>query len=117
MVLARSNSSICSGKTLQRAQWCLGSLVIIRTTDETKLQRTANGENTDSVSTLCHTLHSFIDSGLCPLCNRFDDDSARSAEFEKPSIAGDNFAAVFICLGRTLGHVINLDTKVITLSF
>ena len=63
------------------------------------------------------TLHSFIESGLGPLCNGFDDDSARSAEFEKPSIAGDNFAAVLIRLSRTLGHVIHLDTKVITLSF
>ena len=73
-------------------------------------------EKRDSVSTLYHKLHSFIDSGLRPLCNRFDDDSAWSAEFEKHSIAGDNFATVLIRLGRALGHVIHLDTKMITLS-
>jgi hypothetical protein len=76
-----------------------------------------NQQNTDGVSTLYHRLHSFIDSGLCSLCNRFDDDSAWSTEFEKPAIAGDNFAAALIRLGRALGHVIHLDTKVITLAF
>src|SRR5262245_22664177 len=73
-------------------------------------------ENTDGLSTLYHRLHSFIDSGLRHFCDGFNDDSAGSAEFEKPSVAGDNFAAVLIRVGRALGHVIHLDTKVITLS-
>src|SRR5262245_30548910 len=83
-----------------------------------KLQRPANEEKTDTVSApQYHGLHSFIDSGLCPLRNRFDNDSAWSAEFEKFSIATDNFAAVLVRLGRTVGYIIHFDTKVITLSF
>ena len=62
-----------------------GSLVVIRNDGWAKLACTAsdfkNQENTDSVSTLCHRLHSFIDSGFRPFCNRFDDDPAWSAEF------------------------------------
>jgi hypothetical protein len=60
-------------------------------------------------------LVAFTDSGFRTLWNRFYDNSTRSAEFEKVPIAGDNFAAICIRLGCTLGHVIYLDPKVIAL--
>src|SRR6266446_1693278 len=60
-------------------------------------------------------LVAFTDSGFRTLWNRFYDNSTRSAEFEKLPSTGDNFAAIRICLGCALGHVIHLDPKMIAL--